>query len=540
MTAVGRSRWMTLLLYGSLTVLAVVWLVPTLSSLAIATLPLSQTRAGWWNLSPADLTFGNFARAWDQGLSRYAVNSFIITGLAVVLTVSAGSLAAYAYARMAFRFKAMTYFLLITTMIVPVQIILIPMLPWFRTLGLNAGPQEYLGIALVHTAFGAGWAIFMLGAFFAQIPEDLLEAARIDGAGWFDVFRRIALPLAVPGIVSFAIIDFVFVWNDLLLALTLLDRAHQPLTVGLANLQTPHLAQEDLVSAGTIMAILPPLVLFAALNRFYVRGLFAGATKGSAIEVVVLQMAARPGELAANVDRLAELVGKHADGAELVVAPELVTSGYDLEVLARRGQELAEPLDGPTAARVSELATEVGATLVFGMLERDGDALYDTAVVAAPDGQLVPYRKSHLYPTESELFAAGTELVVAPTPAGRLGMMICFEHAFPDVATTLALRGAQILVIPSAVPFGYEHLLTLRTRARAQDNQVFAVGCNLTGNGFCGGSLVADPRGEVLAEAGTEETVVRATLDLAAIEREREREPALRLRQPDLYRHGRL
>ena len=246
----------------------------------------------------------------------------------------------------------------------------------------------------------------------------------------------------------------------------------------------------------------------------------------------MLQMAARPGDLPANVDRLAELARKHAAGAELVVAPELVTSGYDLE--------LAEPLDGPTAARVSELATEVGATLVFGMLERDGDALYDTAVVAAPDGQLVPYRKSHLYPTESELFAAGTELVVAPTPAGRLGMMICFEHAFPDVATALALRGAQILVIPSAVPFGYEHLLTLRTRARAQDNQVFAVGCNLAGNGFCGRSLVADPRGEVLAEAGTEEAVVRATLDLAAIEREREREPALRLRQPDLYRHGRL
>ncbi len=124
--------------------------------------------------------------------------------------------------------------------------------------------------------------------------------------------------------------------------------------------------------------------------------------------------------------------------------------------------------------------------------------------------------------------------MVAPTPAGRLGMMICFEHAFPDVATALALRGAQVLVIPSAVPFGYEHL---RTRARAQDNQGFAVGCNLAGDGFCGRSLVADPRGEVVAEAGTEETVLRAVLDLAAIERERE--PALRLRRPDLYRHDR-
>lgn len=273
-------RRTAVLLYGALTVMALAWLVPALSALMASLLPLSQIRTGWWRTGPADLTYGNFVRAWDEGLSQYVVNSFVITGLSVALTVTTGSLAAYAYARMAFRLKRITYFLLITTMIVPVQIILIPLLPWFRTLGLNGGPQEYLGIALVHTAFGAGWAVFMLGSFFSEIPEELIEAARIDTAGWFAIFRRIALPLAVPGIVSFAVIDFVFVWNDLLLALTLLSRDHQPLTVGLANLQSPHLAQEDLVSAGSIMAILPPLLLFAVLNRFYVRGLFAGATKG--------------------------------------------------------------------------------------------------------------------------------------------------------------------------------------------------------------------------------------------------------------------
>jgi alpha-glucoside transport system permease protein len=275
----GSRRW-ALVLYAALTALALVWLVPVLSALSASILPLSDIRSGWWHLRPGDVIFGNYRRAWQEGLSQYVINSFVITVLSVLLTVSTGSLAAYAYARMSFRFKGITYFLLITTMIVPVQIILIPLLPWFRTLGLNDGPQEYVGIALVHTAFGAGWAIFMLGAFFSEIPDEMLEAARIDGAGWFDIFRRIALPLAVPGLVSFAIIDFVFVWNDLLLALTLLDRDHQPLTVGLANLQSPHLAQEDLVSAGSIMAILPPLLLFAALNRFYVRGLFAGATKG--------------------------------------------------------------------------------------------------------------------------------------------------------------------------------------------------------------------------------------------------------------------
>ena len=122
-----------------------------------------------------------------------------------------------------------------------------------------------------------------------------------------------------------------------------------------------------------------------------------------------------------------------------------------------------------------------------------------------------------------------------PTPAGRLGPMLCFEHAFPEIATALALRGAEVLVIPSAVPIGFEHLLMLRTRARAQDNQVYAVACNMTGHGFCGGSLVADPRGDVLVSAGLGETVLLADLDLDAVRRERVQEPALRLRRPELY-----
>jgi ABC-type glycerol-3-phosphate transport system permease component len=134
-------------------------------------------------------------------------------------------------------------------------------------------------MVLVHTGFGLGWAVFMLGGFFASVPKELTEAGQIDGAGHFDIFRRIVLPLAVPGIVSFAIIDFAFVWNDLLLGLTLLDQEHQPLTVGIANLQSAHLARQDVISAGALLAILPPLVLFVALNRYYVRGLFAGGVK---------------------------------------------------------------------------------------------------------------------------------------------------------------------------------------------------------------------------------------------------------------------
>jgi ABC-type glycerol-3-phosphate transport system permease component len=275
-----QRRWAIFALYGILTLASIIWLVPVVTAAMISILPLDQSGAGWWRADLSTATLENYGRAWQQGLSTYTLNSFIISISSVALTVVLGTSAAYAFARMKFRLKGLLYFLLITTMIVPVQIILIPLVPLFRTLNLNEGPAQFLGIALVHTAFGAGWALFMLIGFFSQIPEEVLESARIDGASEFQAFRRIALPLAVPGIVSFIIIDFVFVWNDLLMGLTLLDSDHRPLTVGLANLQAPQLNQDDLISSGSILAIIPPLLLFALLNRYYVRGLYAGAVKG--------------------------------------------------------------------------------------------------------------------------------------------------------------------------------------------------------------------------------------------------------------------
>jgi ABC-type glycerol-3-phosphate transport system permease component len=278
---VSRSRWGTIGLYTLLTALSIAWLVPVMTVLMTALRPFSEIRGGWWNLAGATFTLDNFVAAWQQaGLASKTVNSLIITGFSVLSTIAVGALAAYAFTRLRFRGRGLIYFLLITTMIVPVQIILIPLLPWFRALGFSTGSwQPFLGMVLVHTGFGLGWAVFMLGGFFASVPKELTEAGQIDGAGHFDIFRRIVLPLAVPGIVSFAIIDFVFVWNDLLLGLTLLDQEHQPLTVGIANLQSAHLARQDVISAGALLAILPPLVLFVALNRYYVRGLFAGGVK---------------------------------------------------------------------------------------------------------------------------------------------------------------------------------------------------------------------------------------------------------------------
>src|SRR5690606_16691135 len=236
--------------YGALTLFSLMWLIPVMTAFMTSIRPLDEIRGGWWNFEDATLTLANYVRAWDQGLSSFVVNSFIITLGSVAVTVSTGALATYAFTHLSFRLKRLWFFLLITTMIVPIQLILIPLLPWFRTLGLDQGARQFIGIILVHTGFGAGWAVFMLSTFFRDVPRELLEAGQIDGASHWDQFRRIVLPLALPGIISFAIIDFIFVWNDLLLSLTLLQRDFQPIQVGLANLQSPHLAQQDLVSAG--------------------------------------------------------------------------------------------------------------------------------------------------------------------------------------------------------------------------------------------------------------------------------------------------
>lgn len=255
------------------------------------------------------------------------------------------------------------------------------------------------------------------------------------------------------------------------------------------------------------------------------------------LAAAALQLAATFGDVEANRRLLADAVESLDGDVDLVVTPELFTTGYDLDGLEAVGARLAEPLDGPTVALAARLAASRGCTLVVGLLERgEGGALHDTVSIVQPDGSTVGYRKAHLYPPERDHFTAGDALVTVPSPAGRLGPLVCFEHAFPEAATVLALDGAQVLTIPSAVPDGYEHLLPVRTRARAQDNQVFVVACNLAGEGFCGRSLIVDPRGDVLAEAGAGPAVLRATLDLDAIEEERRREPALRLRRPELYR----
>lgn len=257
--------------------------------------------------------------------------------------------------------------------------------------------------------------------------------------------------------------------------------------------------------------------------------------------VAVAQTVPRLGDVEANLAAAESWIQALAGHADLVVFPELFTTGYNRELLDH--DALAESLpDGPSARRLAAAAAAAGLAVTGTLLERDGRTVFDTAVVFDGHGRLVArYRKSHLHPGELRLFGQGDELLVVPIEPGlTLGVAICFEHAFPEIFAELALAGANLIAIPSAVPEGFAYLLDLRTRARAQDNQVFVAASNLGGDDgqtrWCGRSVIVDPRGDVVAAAGPGgEAQIVAELDLSLIAREREQEPLFGHRRPELY-----
>ncbi len=258
------------------------------------------------------------------------------------------------------------------------------------------------------------------------------------------------------------------------------------------------------------------------------------------VRLAVAQTAPRVGNVESNLSELEELLDGRAGQWDVLILPELFPSGYRREGIDHA--MLAEPVPGgPTIGRLSRAAAMVRTTLVGTMLEAADGRVYDTAVVIGPDGSLAAtYRKTHLYPAERRHFAPGDRLTVAEADGLRIGLAICFEHAFPEVFAELALAGAELIAIPSAVPVGFEYLLELRTRARAQDNQLFVAAANLVGfdgaTQWCGGSMIVSPRGEVLARAGAQNPeVIEAVIDVGEISGERSQEPILANRRPELY-----
>lgn len=262
------------------------------------------------------------------------------------------------------------------------------------------------------------------------------------------------------------------------------------------------------------------------------------------LRVALIQMDCVIQDKKTNLEKANEYIDQLDGRADVVCFPEFFTTGYNLDLIGDDFFQLAESIPGPTTESMGRQARKYNLAIVGTIVEKDNDikgVLYDTTFFLDAKGQLVgKYRKSHLYPTEHRYFCSGNSLPVFDLGRFKAGAAVCFDHAFPQLFSILALQGAEIVFIPSVVPVGYEYLLDLRTRARAQDNQFFTVAVNRVGQEgeftYCGLSQVVNPRGEVIAKAApTKEEILVAELDLGLILKERMQEPILRSMRPELY-----
>ena len=268
-------------LHFALIGIALLWLVPTVG-LALTSFrkPPAIASSGWWHsLTQWDWTLKNYDAVINAtGMGHAWLNSVIITVPATILPLTLGALAAFGFAWVPFPFRDTLFLLIVALMIVPIQTSLVPLLKLFANHGhLN---QHYYGIWLAHTAFGLPLAVFLLRNFFVTLPKDLIEAARIDGASNLAIFRRIVVPLSVPALASFAIFQFLWVWNDLLMALIFVsDPSKQPMTVRIPYLLSTYGQEYNLLAAAAFLLMILPLIVFFSLQRYFVQGLLAGSVK---------------------------------------------------------------------------------------------------------------------------------------------------------------------------------------------------------------------------------------------------------------------
>ncbi|TXK18504.1 carbohydrate ABC transporter permease [Homoserinibacter sp. GY 40078] len=282
-------------------VIAVLWTIPTFGIFVSSFRPAELIQdTGWWTVfQNPGFTFDNYADVLlspsqsSPQLGSYFVNSLAIAIPATIFPLVFASMAAYAFAWVKFKGANTLFILVFALQIVPLQMALVPLLQTFSVV-LRPGQewihdiipiipvQNYLPIWIAHTIFALPLAIFLLHNFISEIPTDVIEAARVDGASHSQIFFRIVLPLAVPALASFAIFQFLWVWNDLLVALIFSGGTQDaaPLTQRLAELVGSRGQEWHRLTAGAFVSLVVPLIVFFALQRYFVRGLLAGSTKG--------------------------------------------------------------------------------------------------------------------------------------------------------------------------------------------------------------------------------------------------------------------
>jgi alpha-glucoside transport system permease protein len=263
-----------------------IWLVPSLGLLVSSVRTRNDVlSSGWWTVFSHLLDFSQYSTEnYSQvisasGMGRAFLNSLIITIPSTVITIMVAAFAAYAFARMEFSGRQILFAIVVGLLIVPIQMTLIPILRIYNKLGL-AG--TFYGIWLAHAGYGLPFAIFLLRNFFGSLPEDIFESAFLDGASHHTAFFRLALPLSVPALASLTIFQFLWCWNDLLVALIYLGGTEKvaPLTLRLSSLVNSLGQNWHLLTAAAFISMVLPLLVFFSLQRYFVRGILSGSIKG--------------------------------------------------------------------------------------------------------------------------------------------------------------------------------------------------------------------------------------------------------------------
>ena len=269
-------------------VLCVLWMIPVVGLLINSFRTRdAQLSSGWWtafaNPFSTQWTIQNYVQVLGENttgtnMGQAFINSFVVTVPATVIPILIAAFAAYAFTFMQWKGRDVIFIIIVGLLVVPNQVALVPLLKLYGATGLNG---TFLAVWLAHIGFGMPLAIYFLRGYMSTLPNAIIESAKIDGASHFTTFWRLIMPMSVPALASFAIFQFLWVWNDLLLALLVLGRGDNTiLTVALQGLQGQTGQGIELIPAAGFVTILVPLIVFLSLQRFFIRGMTAGAVKG--------------------------------------------------------------------------------------------------------------------------------------------------------------------------------------------------------------------------------------------------------------------
>ncbi|MCD6458772.1 MAG: ABC transporter permease [Thermofilum sp. ex4484_82] len=276
-----KLRKETIIVHAIAWAISLIWIIPFVGIFVTSIRPYEEIVSGWWNIEKLTLTLENYVYVWNYRtapIGRAFVNSFIIAIPSTIIPILVASLAAYGFSRFRFPLRDLLFLTIVVFMSLPQQMVILPVFLLEVNLGLW---NTHTGLILLHSAFGLPWIILFLRNFFMTLPIEIEEAARIDGASDIQIFFRIVLPISLPALVSIATLQFNWVWNDFFFALVLLATPDKfVVTQTIPMLKGRYFIRWDHMAAASVLAMSMPLLVFALLQKYYLRGVVGGTIKG--------------------------------------------------------------------------------------------------------------------------------------------------------------------------------------------------------------------------------------------------------------------